>query len=162
MTQAEARRAVLLAIVRQDPGCTLRQLITRSNLAAGVCAYHVSMLARAGFLVRGRDGPRIRHYPQGYAVPSEREIRVRHDPACLKLLEWLRLAASPVAQRVVLDHAVQAWGWPRSTTQWRLQRLVQADLVQATPVGRFLFYCIPTAATRPLAAKLPVCEEAYA
>jgi hypothetical protein len=162
MTQGEARRAALMTIVRQEPGCTLRRLMARSNLAAGVCSYHVSMLAREGSLVRGRDGFRVRHYPQGYRVPSEREIRVHHDAACQKLRQWLHHVPGPVPQRVILDHAAETWEWPRSTTQWRLQRLVQADQIQATPAGRFLYYSVPAPPTLPLAARIPICEEAYA
>ncbi|MFO1535361.1 MAG: BlaI/MecI/CopY family transcriptional regulator, partial [Thermoplasmatota archaeon] len=61
------------------------------------------------------------------------------DPPLQCLLDWLRHHPS-VQQKAALDHAQATWGWQRTTTQYRLGKLVKGGLLDARRQGKARTY----------------------
>lgn len=133
-----ADQARVLKAVRASPGVHLRAIARLTGLHPNVIRGYVQHLVRAGHVVERQLGPRILVYPRERAPNAgHRAVAADHE---LQGAEQRRLLAfiqqrPGLRQKDIVD-AAQAWGWPRSTTQHRLQRLVEANLVHCDVDGQ--------------------------
>lgn len=132
------RRRLLRQAIQTNPGINFRALGRYTGLPAGSLAHHLRMLKREGVFVEGQLGFRRIFYPAGMPVPKPGEATMAREPALSSLRDWLARQGQ-CTQRQLLD-AMQAQGWPRSTSQHRVGRLVALGLANERRSGRFVIY----------------------
>jgi predicted transcriptional regulator len=117
--------------VQRSPGSTLRALGLTLELHPVVVRGHVQLLARQGQVAQRRLGSRILVYPLQSApkrgkrvVAAEVELRSEMQRRLLALI-----AEHPGLRQGEILEETSKWGWPRSTAQHRLGRLVEAGVV---------------------------------
>jgi len=142
--EAEARRLRILDEVAKQPGVSFRGLVRATGMPSGCLRHHVYMLKKQGRLYEvGTQEHRSGQDRRSFFLPTakgrvERELLLYQAPQLRTVRDWVaQHPRSP--QRAVLD-AMQAHGWPRSTSQHRLTRLVDAGLVKARREGRYWRY----------------------
>src|SRR5687767_6611970 len=121
------RRRLLRNMVRRDPGVNFRELARRSRLALGTTRHHLSVLCAAGILVERPHGATVRFFDAAHQTESWVEVVLRRDPSLRLLLDWLH--GNPNATQLDILDAMGRHGWPRSSAQHRLKRLVDAGMV---------------------------------
>jgi predicted transcriptional regulator len=129
-------RAKLHAIILQDPGINFRQLARASGLAAGTARHHLTVLGRAGLVVEQGFGFTRRFFAP--RAPSDAAVVLLRESSLKQLHDWIK--ANPGAPQLQVLDAMAPLGWSRSTTQHRLQRLVQGGALQLRCQGRFKRY----------------------
>ena len=154
VTQAELRRDAICALVNREPGICYRAIVRASGLSMGTVAHHLRMLKKQGLVTESALGQRRTFYPQGSRVPGAADATLAREPALQQLLDIVALRES-TSQGAVLD-ALQAAGWPRSTTQHRLSRLVALGKVSERRSGRFLLYEVQRIPVFAMAPELEV------
>ncbi|WP_313696196.1 winged helix-turn-helix transcriptional regulator [Halorarum halobium] len=123
MSQPPTRERVA-SYVRSHPGLHFNELVRRLDLAPGQAQYHLRGLTGDGDLCREEVSGRTHYFPAEYG-PDDRLLvaLLRRETArdvCLELLETPRRPASLAED---LDVA-------RSTLEWHLDGLVDADVVR--------------------------------
>ena len=127
---AMAERLVLDA-VRRNPGIGIRALQRATGLSLATVQKRVKTLRRARRLRTVRSGGRLACLLTGEALPPE-----PLPPPLARLLAILAVNG-PMREVEFLELNAPT---PRSTTQHRLQRLVELGLVRARPSKRFAAY----------------------
>ncbi|MEA3189728.1 MAG: hypothetical protein QOD77_310 [Thermoplasmata archaeon] len=134
----ENRRGLYEAIL-QNPGIPFRELVRRSQVAAGTARYHLTVLVRAGLVVEKSHHNLLRFFENhGKYEATWAQVGLLRDASLRQLHEWMQ-ASGPRPQKDILA-AWEAQGWSRSTTQHRLRRLVQDGLLQVVEHGRYKVY----------------------
>lgn len=131
--------------VKADPGINFRALSRATGLAGGTTRHHLTKLVRSGHLAELGFRCSRRFFPNEakYAQDWETRVVLRESPL-KELHDWVQ--ANPGRpQRGVLD-AMAARGWSRSTTQHRLGRLVDRQVLQVRFQGRYMLYWTAAAA----------------
>ncbi|MES2155270.1 MAG: helix-turn-helix domain-containing protein [bacterium] len=154
--QATVRRASILAWVEANPGQGFRALSRGTCIPTGTLAHHLGILKRRGLVADRALGPRRLFYPTDAIVDDPAKAAMNLHPGLAALYAFVQ-ANGPCMQNVVLA-AFEAQGWPRSTTQQRLRRLVAVGGLQAVRGVRSLRYAVqaPAVAQLPLASRLQV------
>lgn len=141
------RRRQLHAYVVEHPGATLREVMQASQLAAGTARHHLGILTRARLLVEHKHRSTLRYFENHGRFDNIWHSHVLlREPPLRELHQWLS-TQGPTMQREILDHGQTEWNWSRSTTQHRLLRLQEANLVTVHPQGRRKIYHAVDAAT---------------
>ena len=117
-------RERLAAFVRAHPGLHFNELVRRLDLAPGQTQYHLRRLTADGDLYREEVSGRTHYFGPGFG-PEDRLLvaLLRRETArdvCLELLERPRRPAS----------LADDLGIARSTLEWHLDGLVDADVVR--------------------------------
>lgn len=131
------RRARLLAAITAEPGLTFRQLVQSTGIPAGTVRHHLTILERCGLVRIERDGGALRHFLEG-ASPEDR-LAVTLERRGLDRVYAFVAVHGPVNQKTILD----AMPYSRSTTQHKVQRLVQRGLMELKRQGRLCMYWVP-------------------
>ncbi|QLG64231.1 winged helix-turn-helix transcriptional regulator [Halorarum salinum] len=145
-------RERVAAYLRRHPGLHFNELVRRLDLAPGQAQYHLRGLTADGGFRREEVSGRTHYFPPGFA-PDERLLvaLLRRETArdvCLELLERPR-RPGPLAEDL---------GVARSTLEWHLDGLVDADVVRKRRDSRgrvTLELADPEAAARALRAVEP-------
>ena len=127
------RRRRLLEAIRLRPGATFRELVRETGLAAGTARHHLTMLRRSGRIEEHRHHSTLRYFEAGRFDDWEAVVLLR-EPDLAMLHAWVREHPGSIQRDVLV--AARSWGWSRSTTQHRLQRLVAGGLLEVVPAGR--------------------------
>jgi predicted transcriptional regulator len=132
---ASSRRRAVLALVQARPGIHLRALSRELGVSTATVRHHLRHLFLHGLVVEAREGNRMAIYDAKTSRPAP-PLEVLQDREMRRLHGWLEAEGGmPVASAV--RHAMQAWGWSRSTAYHRLGRLVATGLaVQEMQEGR--------------------------
>lgn len=122
-------RRLLLDAVRANPGIHERALARTLGRSPSTVRHHVAMLAAQGLVERRRHGRRRLLFDRRPDAPRGVGAAVL-EPDLLRLDAWRREhpGATPAA---TVRHAVEAWGWSRSTAYHRLARLDASLLVRS-------------------------------
>lgn len=128
------RRSALHAVVCESPGMGLRALSSRVGIPVGTTRHHLNVLLRSGLLREARVGVALAFMPAG-DDRNAGHVALLREPGLVELRDVVA-SMGRVCQRDLLDSLT----WPRSTTQHRLDRLVEAGLLRVRPQGRYLFY----------------------
>ena len=117
-------RERVASYVRAHPGLHFNELVRRLDLAPGQAQYHLRGLTDDGDLCREEVSGRTHYFPAEFA-PADRLLvaLLRRETArdvCLELLERPRRPAS----------LADDLGIARSTLEWHLNGLVDADVVR--------------------------------
>lgn len=111
--------------MRADPGVHFSALVRDLNLAPGQVQYHLSRLAGDGDAVEERLYGQTHYYPPEYDEWERQALALlRRETAAdvvIALADHDPAAPTTVAESV---------GIARSTLEWHLDRLVDADLVE--------------------------------
>jgi predicted transcriptional regulator len=133
--ELESRRE-LFALVSENPGIHFRDIQRRKSMATGKITYNLEQLVKVGLLTAVRDGEFLRYYAAMSIDPAERVVleytrrkSVRHILLCL--------AHNEVCNNEELSLNLNL---SPSTVSWHVKRLVDANIVNANPVGRKVFY----------------------
>ncbi len=130
------RRRALAEYVKEHPGATFRELVRSVDIPAGTCRHHLSVLARSEVLTEHRHKSTVRFFENHGKFDQTWESVVMLREAELADLHGFVEENPGLMQKQILDHAMQTWQWSRSTTQHRLQRLVDGGLLSIHEVGR--------------------------
>jgi DNA-binding transcriptional ArsR family regulator len=117
-------RQRLLDAVRAHPGIHERALARLAGEAPGTVRHHVGVLVRQGLATRVRDGRvvRLRDARPDALRAGDPAAALLLEPALGRLDGWRREHPGATPADAV-RHAVEAWGWSRSTAYHRLARL---------------------------------------
>ncbi len=153
--QAIQRRTTIMAYVEANPGQSFRALSRGTRIPTGTLTHHLGVLKRHGRLAERPLGIRRLFYPADAVVSDPVAATMNLEPT-LGALHAFVAANGSVMQNVVLA-AFEAQGWPRSTTQHRLGRLVAVGGLLAVRGVRSLRYTVqaPVVVQLPLASHLP-------
>jgi predicted transcriptional regulator len=135
------KRNLILAVVEEQPGISLRALGRATGFKQGTLQYHLLALLRMGRIWTTRHGQRLRHFTGQQPSPAEvRELLVEHalDEVDRRIVAWLR-EAGPKRQVEALD-ALAGTGVPRSSLQLRLNRLVKQGFLRRREWARAVTY----------------------
>lgn len=111
--------------VESNPGVHFNALARELDLAAGQVQYHVRKLLGNDRIVEEPVYGRTHYYPPTYTPWERRAVALARRETCRELLRYLLAAGSARP-----DEAAEAVGIARSTLQWHLDRLVEAELVE--------------------------------
>jgi predicted transcriptional regulator len=125
-----ARRRLLHACVKANPGIGLRELARTTGIPPTSVAHHLTILKRHGLITEGRSGRCCFFLDASMEIQKARAAAMQRDTALREVLDWL--AAHPEAPQIDILTAMEDLGWSRSTTQYRLRRLAGAGLVSAS------------------------------
>lgn len=122
-----------------DPGIAYRELMRDAGIGNGQLAHHIRVLARSGLIVDQEAGSR-RHFFENHGRYSRtwQVVAALRDESCRALFEWLR--SNPNANQLAVLEFAKTFGWSRSGTQKRLNRLIAQRLVHRTREGRAVSY----------------------
>ena len=133
------RRLDLFVAVGSNPGIGFLELCRLAKVPPGTARHHLNVLLREGFIVERRHGAKLRLFrASSDDEPLWMELVLRREPALAALHDWLK--ANPRASQDQAIASMAARGWPRSTTQHRLTRLVKAGLTTWVLRGRYKVY----------------------
>ncbi len=136
---AHPNRRRLYEYVVGHPGPTFREVVRESGMASGTVRHHLTILVRAKLLAERRHRSTLRFFENhGRFDRDWIEIIARREPALCSLYDWI--AQNPGSSQGVILDAMFKNGWSRSTSQHRLKRLVDMDLVRCQSRGRYLLY----------------------
>ncbi|MDO9324524.1 MAG: winged helix-turn-helix transcriptional regulator [Methanoregula sp.] len=131
-------RTVMLEYIGNNPGCTLADLVKKTDLNRGTARYHLYLLLIEQKVVRKNNGKLSylftnggthleRKQMYGYIMnPSKREIldTILHTPG---------INNKEIAERLQID---------RSTVYWHLQPLLEEEMVVSRWDGRSMNYIL--------------------
>lgn len=132
----ELRRHAVELVVHREPGCSLRDVARGVGISMRHAKAHVAWLERHRGLVVGRATDQWFLFPAGTVIRDAAVARALADAKIRKLWKWLRGLKVGLNQTMITSHAASEWGWPESTTRWRLNRLVHVGLLVQVPNGR--------------------------
>jgi predicted transcriptional regulator len=118
-------RARILAAVEDDPGIHFRGLARALDVAPGQVQYHLRELRRTDAVVPEAHRGRTHYYPPTYDPWERRAIAVLRRETARDVVAYL-LEHGPSAPASVTSGV----GVARSTLEWHLETLVEADLVE--------------------------------
>ncbi len=132
----QKHRQQIADILRAEGGMGFRELRRRLGIGNGTLSYHVHVLKKAGLvqshtqstgavLCLSEDSP-------GSAV----QTKILRNPAFLRLYRLLD-ADGPIERRSFIRLATQRLDWPRTTTQYRFNRLVEVGLAKKAQTGLY-------------------------
>lgn len=140
------RRRTLQDYIVSNPGATFRELLRGTGIPAGTARHHLTILRRSGLTVEKQYRSTLRFFENhGKFDETWAAVVLLREPELEKLHSWIMDNPS-CKQMDVLDAMIED-GWTRSTTQHRLQRLIDGGLVTVRPQGRLKLY---TAHERPI------------
>lgn len=149
---ADAKRIVEL--VRRFPGANQSFIKSQIGLPWDVVRYHLKQLQQQSRLQVARPHRKVkRYFVRGDEVKAGALAGIYWKPHYQVLVDLIDKLENP--RRVdILDHAALL-SWPRSTTGYRLARLLESGLVRSEGVvnaveGRSTRYMITDLARRPL------------
>jgi DNA-binding transcriptional ArsR family regulator len=132
------RRKRIQDYVQRHPGATLRELSRATGIPRTSLRTHVIILLRGRVLREVGQGVNRHFFPAKTPDQDWPAAILLRDPAMQRLLDWLR--RHPEAQQKnALDHA-ETWGWQRTTTQYRLGKLVKGGLLDTRKQGKTRTY----------------------
>jgi predicted transcriptional regulator len=153
-------REQIYRLIKDEPGIHAHEVATRLDLGWGTAVYHLKLLERSGLLISKHEG----RYKRFFLTGDPRILR--KDAVALLRNGTSRSIASAVAQKpgMIQKQVCQTLGLSPSLASWHLQRLEQAQLVQAQRMGRSVSYVPgpawaelePAAAAMPVAAAMPM------
>ena len=147
-------RRRLYDAVKADPGANFRALGRATGLAAGTTRHHLSKLVRAGCLAELGFRCTRRFFPNEATYAQGWETRVLLREAPLKEVhDWVH--ANPGRPQKDVLAAMEARGSSRSTTQHRLSRLVDRQVLHVRFQGRLMLYWTAAAVVMPGLAREP-------
>jgi predicted transcriptional regulator len=132
-------RANIVRILATNAGCHLRGLQRRSNLGLGQLRHHLKVLEAGGFVVRQRDGRKVRYYLPDEVPLQDRELfAALYQEVPRRMLALL--VARPGARHGDLARALER---PAATISYHLARLQEAGLVRSMKRGSLVYYVVP-------------------
>ncbi len=111
--------------IEANPGIHFNALARQLDLGAGQVQYHVRKLLSTDRIVDEPVYGRTHYYPPTYTPWERTTVALARRETCREVL-WYLLAAESARP----DEVTEAVGIARSTLQWHLDRLVEADLVE--------------------------------
>lgn len=131
-------RQQLFTLISECPGLHFRDVQRRTEAATGNLSYHLEHLVKAGLLEPVRDGKYLRYY-----VPKEASVEQKG------ILKLVRLKTDRHILLILLQNGVstneqlsEILHLSPSTISWHLKKLVNADILNASAVGRKTIYSI--------------------
>lgn len=127
---AQPTRRLIHAIVLKHPGCSYRELMGLTGRADGTTRHHLEKLRAAGLVaaMRGQDGV-VRYFENHGRYDKEwLGVAALRDPQLRHLCEWL--TENPGSRLKDICKAMH--DWPRSTTRYRLSKLLDWGLINRT------------------------------
>ncbi len=120
------KRRAMRDLVEANPGLTFKEVMASLEMTNGPAQHHLHVLERSGVLVRRKVGRQSHVFLAGPRVDASQVIL--QDPELKRLWEWI--AQNPrCSESEIAHHAVDDWGWKRSTLAYRLRRLVKAGVL---------------------------------
>ncbi|HUR60995.1 MAG TPA: helix-turn-helix domain-containing protein [Candidatus Thermoplasmatota archaeon] len=133
------RRRRIFDYIKDHPGATFREVARGVEIATGTTRHHLTVLKRNGVIMERPHGSTTRFFENhGKFEATWNSVVLLREPALKQLHDWL-LANPEVPQKDVLE-AMAGHGWSRSTTQHRLQRLVEGGMAELRLQGRLKIY----------------------
>jgi predicted transcriptional regulator len=137
--ESERRRSLYERIVEQ-PGLHVREALRRAGVPQGAGRYHVGILVRTGLVLERRYHGSVCLFPNERPfADSWRELAALRDPDARLLHDWLQANPNKTQLEIVASFAA-SHGWVRSTTQLRLNRLLDEGVLTVRQRGRFKLY----------------------
>jgi predicted transcriptional regulator len=130
------RRRLVYDFIRLHPGINRSDLGAATGIPDTSLRHHLTMLERSRLVTKRMIGKNVRLFPGKEEVEEEslqRNLLLR-DPELRSLLEWVKGNQGALQKNALAKG--EMWGWPRSTTQYRLGQLVRGGLVEAQKIGR--------------------------
>lgn len=121
MTETRER---IYETVQRDPGIHFNELVRRLDVAPGQVQYHVRRLRRADRIIREPCHGQTHYYPEGFDAHERRAIALLRRETTRALVASI-LAESTVHPETLAERLDVA----RSTVEFHLDRLIDADLV---------------------------------
>jgi len=142
------RRRRIFEYIQAHPGATFREVARGAEIATGTTRHHLTILKRHGTIMEKPHGSTTRFFENhGKFEANWADVVLLREPPLKLLHDWLALHPE-VPQKDVLE-AMAVHGWSRSTTQHRLQRLVEGGVADLRLQGRLKIYKV--AGPRPMA-----------
>lgn len=144
------KRKTIFTYVQQHPGANFREVARNTGIASGTVRHHLTVLERAGHLVEHQHQGTVRLFENhGKFDQNWADVVLLREPALNELNDWVK-AHGPCPQKDILE-GMEQLGWSRSTTQHRLERLVEGGLVSIRLQGRLKIYSIaPRPTVKPV------------
>jgi predicted transcriptional regulator len=133
------RRQLIFGYIQAHPGATFREVARGTAVATGTARHHLGVLKRRGLVMERPHRSTTRFFENHglYDATWSCVVLLREAPL-RELHSWLAANAG-APQKDVLE-AMAGQGWSRSTTQHRLQRLVEGGAVEVRLQGRLKIY----------------------
>ncbi|MHB1260083.1 MAG: BlaI/MecI/CopY family transcriptional regulator [Thermoplasmatota archaeon] len=136
------RRRRIYEVVIRNPGICTREALRAADVPAGSGRHHVNRMVEAGLLMAQRDQAVMLLFENhGRYKETWRHMATLRNPHSRHLMEWLS-AHHGSPQKAILDAFEAEYGWNRSTTQKRLNRLQRDGMVEARTYGRYKVYAV--------------------
>jgi predicted transcriptional regulator len=130
------RRRIMDAITN-SPGASFNGLRRMTGLASGTLRHHLSVLTSNRLVATKPFGTSVRHYPMDVASSAHHGLALLQDPASRRICD--AIAGSPgLAQADILRRFNGEI--PRSSVQFKLNRLVEAEILAIGVDGQRLQY----------------------
>lgn len=121
----------------QREAMTLDELAVRTGVSPQTVRYHLPTLMRNNAVRRVRVGRKVYLVNGGPGGHDQRRVLLKHT-VLRELHAWI--VRHPGRRQVDIVDAMEARGWPPSTTQHRLQRLEQTGIVHVKRKGGNVTY----------------------
>ncbi|MCA1810844.1 MAG: hypothetical protein LC623_02400 [Halobacteriales archaeon] len=137
----QPRRRLIHDYVRLHPGINRSELGAATAIPDTSLRHHLMILERSKLVTKRVVGKSVRLFPgKGVDDVSWQQSLLMRDPSLRLLQDWLKRHHGAMQKEALAQG--KAWGWPRSTTQYRLGQLVRGGVVEAQKVGRTKRYCV--------------------
>lgn len=134
------RRQEIMAYIQENPGTTFRELSRGTDIPPASLRHHLDMMARSELIMEQSHRATLRYFENHGKYDHDWQLHVvLRDPDMAHLHAWLHKHPGAM-QAYILDAMQESADWSRSTTQNRLQKLVEEGLVTFRSVGRRKHY----------------------
>lgn len=130
-------RKLLLDTIAANPGISFSGLVRATQLPNGTARHHLNVLSNLGLIETRTIGPTLCHFPIGTDRSAWESLAVLQDLTSRQLCALVAQIPG-VNQRALI--AGVSNGVPRSSVQFKLRRLVKAEVLTAHRVGRRSHY----------------------
>jgi DNA-binding transcriptional ArsR family regulator len=144
------KREAIYGQIIGTPGVTLQDLCETTGLSRTAVTHHLRLMEQQHLIVSKRMG-RSRHFFENggrYGKHQKEACAVLHNNRTKEIHSFIQLHPGSIQKDLCTHFAVQA-----SVAHWHVQRLVEANLLEAIRQGRTVSYFAGALmATQPLAA----------
>ncbi len=132
----DTTRKRIVALLRERPGLSTKQVQERLDLAWGTLTYHLRILEDHRHVVSKRYGRYRRHFVNGHEDPGDRDLLATlQHPSTARVAEAIREA--PGSNQTEVGDAV---GVTSGTVVYHVKRLLEVDAVEKVREGRSVAY----------------------
>ncbi len=121
--------------VYRHPGIHFRELERMTGLATGQLEYHLDKLIKAELIEAEEDGRYVRYFPSEASEGIKRVLILARRPTVSEILAYLLENGEATG-----DELRKVIGVSASAITWHMKRLVDAGVVEKSPMGRKVVY----------------------